>query len=79
VEAHEGQTLCLFVDDFYVTWGASSDTKNIKSAGGAPMPPLGRTLGRLNVEDFQTIVDKGLLQYSMFVEMASSWRACMVN
>jgi hypothetical protein len=62
--------LYLFLDDYYVTWGASSDTKNIKSAGGAPMPPLGRALGRLTVEDFLTIVDKGLLQYSGFFLMA---------
>jgi hypothetical protein len=36
------------------------------------MPPLGRALGRLNAEDFQTVVDKGLLQYSRLLKMASA-------
>jgi len=47
-----------------VSWGASGDVKNVKSSGGVPMPPLGRPLGRLNIDDFQAVVEKGLLQYS---------------
>lgn len=48
-----------------MTWGAASDgSVAVKSAGGVPMPPVGRSLGRLSSEDFTAVVDKGLLQYS---------------
>jgi len=53
------------VEDYYVTWGAASDgATGVKSAGGIPMPPVGRTLGKLSSDDFRAVVDKGLLQYS---------------
>jgi len=55
----------MFVEDYYVTWGAASDgSMGVKSAGGIPMPPVGRPLGRLNNEDFRAVTEKGLLQYS---------------
>lgn len=48
-----------------MTWGASADgSMAVKSAGGVPMPPVGRSLGRLNAEDFRAVIEKGLLQYS---------------
>jgi len=48
-----------------VTWGAATDGSiGVKSAGGVPMPPVGRPLGKLNSEDFKAVIDKGLLQYS---------------
>ena len=53
------------VENYYVTWGAASDgSMGVKSAGGIPMPPVGRPLGRLNSEDFRAVIEKGLLQYS---------------
>jgi len=53
------------VEDYYVTWGAAADgSVAVKSAGGIPMPPVGRPLGRLNAEDFGAVIQKGLLQYS---------------
>jgi len=52
------------IEDYYVTWGAASDGMGVKSAGGIPMPPVGRPLGRLNTEDFRAVIQKGLLQYS---------------
>ena len=47
-----------------MTWGARSDTGAPASTPGAPLPPHGRPLGRLSEEDFQAVVEKGLLQYS---------------
>jgi len=52
-------------EDYFVTWGAASDgSMGVKSAGGVPMPPVGRPLGRLSSEDFRAVIEKGLLQYS---------------
>jgi len=54
-----------YTEDYYVTWGTASDGgSGVKSAGGIPMPPVGRPLGRLNSEDFTAVIEKGLLQYS---------------
>jgi len=55
------------VEDYYVTWGATSDSgMGVKSAGGIPMPLVGRSLGKLNSEDFRAVIEKGLLQYSKY-------------
>ena len=57
--------MMICVEDYYVTWGAASDgSLAVKSAGGVPMPPVGRPLGKLNGEDFCAVIEKGLLQYS---------------
>jgi len=62
------------VEDYYVTWGAASDGgMGVKSAGGVPMPPVGRPLGRLNSEDFTAVVEKGLLQYSKYSLLLQSY------
>lgn len=45
-----------------MTWGCLGG-KNAKSSGGGPLPACGRPLGRLNIEDFKAVIDKGLLQY----------------
>ena len=51
-----------------MTWGAASDSgMGVKSAGGIPMPPVGRPLGKLNGEDFRAVIEKGLLQYSKYI------------
>ena len=56
--------LIIFVSDaFYVTWGARED---LKIAPGAAIPPAGKPLGLMSSEDFMTVVEKGLLQYSEY-------------
>ena len=42
-----------------MTWGGHATD----AAPGAPMPPHGKSLGKIAADDFKTIVEKGLVQY----------------
>jgi hypothetical protein len=54
---------CLFLiqANYYVTAGASSDKQ---TAAGAPLPALGKMLGKVGGMDWQGIVEKGITKYS---------------
>ncbi len=47
-------------DSFYVTWGARAE---LQTAPGAPLPPHGKSMGKLNKDDLKTVIEKGLVQY----------------
>ncbi|CAH1776602.1 unnamed protein product [Owenia fusiformis] len=46
---------------YFVTWGARGD--NV-AAPGAPLPPFGKPLGKLDSKDLKAVIEKGLKQYS---------------
>lgn len=48
-------------DHYYVTWGARPDTSG--GGIGAPLPPQGKSMGKLSADDLTTVAEKGLLQY----------------
>ncbi|XP_053400577.1 cytoplasmic dynein 2 heavy chain 1-like [Mercenaria mercenaria] len=48
--------------EFFVTWGARRDS-SAPSAAGAPLPPSGKHLGKLNAEDLKAIIEKGIRFY----------------
>ncbi|KAK3100036.1 hypothetical protein FSP39_013759 [Pinctada imbricata] len=50
--------------EFFVTWGARHDSGAPSSAAGAPLPPMGKPLGKLTGDDLQSVVEKGLKIYS---------------
>ena len=50
-------------DSYYVTWGARAD---LQLPPGAPLPPTGKPIGKLSSGDFETVVEKGLVQYSTY-------------
>ncbi len=52
---------CCIAGSYYVTWGARAD---LQTAPGAPLPPFGKCLGKLNSDDLKTVIQKGLVQYS---------------
>ena len=52
-----------FTDSYYVTWGARAD---LQLPPGAPLPPTGKPIGKLSSGDFETVVEKGLVQYSTY-------------
>ena len=47
-----------------MTWGARADASAPSSVPGAPLPAHGKPLGKLNTDDLNTVIEKGLLQYS---------------
>ncbi|KAK7489861.1 hypothetical protein BaRGS_00018883, partial [Batillaria attramentaria] len=49
---------------FFVTWGARSDSGAPASGAGAPLPPFGKPLGKLSMEDLQEVIQKGIKLYS---------------
>ena len=49
-----------------MTWGARADASAPSAVPGAPLPPHGKPLGKLNSDDLNTVIEKGLLQYSKF-------------
>lgn len=51
-------------DSYYVTWGARAD---LQLPPGAPLPPTGKPLGKLKAKDFQSVVEKGVVQFSEFM------------
>ena len=51
----------MLADSYYVTWGARAD---LQLPPGAPLPPTGKPLGKLKASDFQTVVEKGVVQFS---------------
>ncbi|XP_013392185.1 cytoplasmic dynein 2 heavy chain 1, partial [Lingula anatina] len=50
--------------NYYVTWGGHHDASAPAVAPGAPLPPTGKPLGKLSGDDFKSVIQKGLLQYS---------------
>ena len=56
--------MCLSTEAYYVTWGARADAGPSATGIGAPLPPHGKALGKLAAEDFQRVIEKGLVQYS---------------
>ena len=50
-----------FLAGYYVTWGARGDDA---PAAGAPLPSHGKPLGKLATDDFQEVIEKGMLNYS---------------
>ena len=59
--------MIVFVDGFYVTWGARADANAPASGVGAPLPPCGKAMGKLSTEDFTAVVEKGLLNFSEYL------------
>ena len=51
-----------------MTWGARHHSSGAAGAG-APMPPSGKPLGKLNEDDLKTIIEKGLRLFSKFLYM----------
>ena len=51
-----------------MTWGARHHSSAAAGAG-APMPPSGKPLGKLNEDDLKTIIEKGLRLFSKFLYM----------
>lgn len=43
---------------YYVTVGADAGT-----AAGAPLPPYGKPLGKMNAADWTTMVERGIVQF----------------
>ena len=58
----------LSTGEFFVTWGARHHSSAAAGAG-APMPPSGKPLGKLNEDDLKTIIEKGLRLFSKFLYM----------
>lgn len=53
-------SLChCIVATYYVTWGGHA----VDAAPGSPMPPHGKSLGKIAAADFKSIIEKGLIQY----------------
>lgn len=52
-------SLFFHLDTFFVTYGASGG-----HSPGAPLPPFGKTLGRMKVEDFVSVLEKGINRFS---------------
>ena len=48
-----------------MTWGARHHSSAAAGAG-APMPPSGKPLGKLNEDDLKSIIEKGLRLFSKF-------------
>ncbi|OWF37256.1 Cytoplasmic dynein 2 heavy chain 1 [Mizuhopecten yessoensis] len=51
-------------DEFFVTWGARSESGAPAVAAGAPLPPNGKPLGKLGVDDLTAVIERGLKLYS---------------
>ncbi|CAG2190736.1 DNCH2 [Mytilus edulis] len=51
-------------NDFFVTWGARTESGAPSVAAGAPLPPMGKSLGKLTGEDLVSVVERGLKLYS---------------
>uniref|UniRef100_A0AAY5F0X4 Cytoplasmic dynein 2 heavy chain 1 n=1 Tax=Electrophorus electricus TaxID=8005 RepID=A0AAY5F0X4_ELEEL len=49
----------LFLDTYFVTWGASHEGR----VPGQPPPPYGKPLGRLNTSDLTEVIRKGVALY----------------
>lgn len=49
-----------------MTWGARRDS-SAPSAAGAPLPPSGKHLGKLNAEDLKAIIEKGIKYYGKYL------------
>ncbi|KAI0210442.1 Cytoplasmic dynein 2 heavy chain 1 [Lamellibrachia satsuma] len=58
------RALDKLLGSYYVTWGARADASAPSSVPGAPLPAHGKPLGKLNTDDLNTVIEKGLLQYS---------------
>jgi len=43
---------------YYVTVGADAAT-----AAGAPVPPFGKPLGKMNAADWTSMVERGIVQF----------------
>ncbi|XP_073674385.1 cytoplasmic dynein 2 heavy chain 1-like [Garra rufa] len=52
-------TLDNMTDTYFVTWAASHEGRS----PGQPLPPHGKSLGRLNASDLSEIVHKGIVLY----------------
>lgn len=48
-----------------MTWGARHEDGGPAVAAGAPLPPTGKPLGKLNTDDLTAVVERGLKLYSM--------------
>ncbi|XP_071126281.1 cytoplasmic dynein 2 heavy chain 1-like isoform X2 [Mytilus edulis] len=51
-------------NDFFVTWGARTESGAPSVAAGAPLPPMGKSLGKLTGDDLVSVVERGLKLYS---------------
>ena len=55
---------CMYVfhvvGSYYVTWGARAE---LQTAPGAPLPPHGKSMGKLNNDDLKAVIEKGIVQY----------------
>ncbi len=43
-----------------MTWGARAE---LQTAPGAPLPPHGKSMGKLNNDDLKAVIEKGIVQY----------------
>lgn len=56
-----------FSADYFVTWGARHEDGGPAVAAGAPLPPTGKPLGKLNTDDLTAVIERGLKLYSMWL------------
>ncbi|KAJ8297986.1 LOW QUALITY PROTEIN: hypothetical protein KUTeg_024517 [Tegillarca granosa] len=50
--------------DFFVTWGARSESGGVAVGAGAPLPPNGKPLGKLSGDDLKAVIEKGFKHFS---------------
>lgn len=61
---------CVLISaDYFVTWGARHEDGGPAVAAGAPLPPTGKPLGKLNTDDLTAVVERGLKLYSMLLNL----------
>ena len=52
---------CVFIlDGYFVTWGGGAADRSSKD----PLKAFGKSLGKLNIDDWKQRVDKGIQQFS---------------
>lgn len=61
-------SFCI-LDDFFVTWGARTESGAPSVAAGAPLPPMGKPLGKLSSDDLVAVIERGLKIYSKSYEL----------
>ena len=49
-----------------MTWGARTESGAPSVAAGAPLPPMGKSLGKLSTDDLVAVIERGLKLYCKF-------------
>lgn len=62
-----------FSADYFVTWGARHEDGGPAVAAGAPLPPTGKPLGKLNTDDLTAVIERGLKLYSKWLYFEFVW------